>query len=138
MHDLRRELEEMKGRVRELNGKLHMGDDDEVQSLDGPIRANRFADSRESRLILAIRFRVSEPNPFFCESRFGGAKIANRRFEAIRANRSHVMKIGFFSANRFARIDSRESPRFALRIARPSKVQSSCRGSRGKCPKLAP
>ena len=30
----------------------------------------------------------------------------NRRFEAIRANRSHVMKLGFFF---FLRIDSRES-----------------------------
>ena len=42
---------------------------------------------------------------FFSESRFGGqTKIAKRRFEAIRANRSHVMNIGFYSANRFARI----------------------------------
>ena len=30
-----------------------------------------------------------------------------RRFEVIRANRPHVMKIGFF----FLRVDSRESPR---------------------------
>ena len=43
-------------------------------------------------------------------------------FEAIRANRSHVMKIGFFF---FLRIDSRESPRFALRIAGPPKVPKS-------------
>ena len=50
------------------------------------------------------RFRVPELNPFFCESRFGGLKIANRRFEAIRADRSHLLKIVFFSANRFARI----------------------------------
>ena len=84
--------------------------------IDSQIRANR--------LILANRFRVPELNPFFCElSGFGGLKIANRRFAAIRANRSHVMKIVFwgFSANRFERIDSRESPRFALRIAGPSK-----------------
>ena len=67
--------------------------------IDSQIRANG--------LILANRFRVPELNPFFCKSRlsFRGAKIANRRFEAIRSNRSHVMKIGFFfSANRFARI----------------------------------
>ena len=71
--------------------------------LDGPIRANRFADSRES---LASResFRGSRTEPLFCESRFGGPQIANLRFEAIRANRSHVVKIGFFF-----RIDLRES-----------------------------
>ena len=68
--------------------------------IDSQIRANR--------LILANWFRVPELNPFLCESRFGGLKIENRRFEAIRANRSHVLKIGFFSANRFARIDLRE------------------------------
>ena len=36
-------------------------------------------------------FRVPELNPFFCESRFGGLNIANRRFEAMRANRPHVL-----------------------------------------------
>ena len=46
----------------------------------------------------------------------------NRRFEAICANRSHVMKIVIFCesirvANRFG-----ESPRFALQIAGPSKL----------------
>ena len=74
-----------------------------VLALDGPIRANRF--------------RVPELNPLFCESRLGALKIANRRFEEIRANRSNVMNIGFF-----LRIDSHESPRFALRIAGPSTV----------------
>ena len=69
--------------------------------IDSQIRANR--------VILANRFRVPEPNPLFCESRFGGLKIANRKFEAIRANRSHVMK-GFF-----VRLDSRES----IRVNRP-------------------
>ena len=64
--------------------------------IDSQIRANR--------LILANHFRVPELNPFFCESRFRGAKIANRRFEAIRANHSHVMKTGGF-----LRIDLRES-----------------------------
>ena len=48
---------------------------------------------------------LRELNPLFCESRFGGLKIANGRFQAIRANRSHVMKIVFFfPANRFMRI----------------------------------
>ena len=77
--------------------------------IDSQIRANR--------LILANLFRVPELNPLLCESRFEGLKIANRGFEAIRANRSHVMKTGVS-----LRIDSRESPRFALRIAGPSKV----------------
>ena len=68
--------------------------------IDSQIRANR--------LILANRFSVPDLNPLFCESPFGGLKIANRSFEAIRAkfaaNRLHVMKIGFC-----LRIDSRES-----------------------------
>ena len=63
-----------------------------------------------------------------CESRFGQLKKVNRRFEAIRANRSHVMKIGCFSVN------LRESPRFALRIAGPrlgfSWPNSACGGAR--------
>ena len=52
----------------------------------GPIRANRFADSPESP-------EGSRTEPLFCESRFGALTLANRRFEAIRANRSNVMKI---------------------------------------------
>ena len=68
--------------------------------LDLQIRANR--------LILANRFRVPELNPFFVNHASGGGggrlKIANHRFEAIRANRSYVMKIELF-----LRIDSRES-----------------------------
>ena len=51
---------------------------------------------RSHRRILANPFRVAELNPFFCESLFAELKIANRRFEAIGANRSHVMKIGFY------------------------------------------
>ena len=54
--------------------------------------------------------------------RFGGQKIASHRFEAIRANRLNIMNIYiyiyiyiFFFF--FPRIESRESPRFALRIA---------------------
>ena len=79
----------------------------------------RFA--RLDSQIRANGLRVPELNPFFCESSFGALKIVNRRFEAIRANRSNIMKIRF-SANRFARIDSRESPRSALRTAAPSKI----------------
>ena len=50
--------------------------------LDGLIRANRFADSCES-------LQGSWTEPLFL-------RIAHRRFEAIRANRSHVMKIAVF------------------------------------------
>ena len=64
--------------------------------LDGPIRANR--------LISANRFRDPKLNPFFANRASGHKKIANRRFEAFRANRSNVMKIRVF-----LRIDSRES-----------------------------
>ena len=63
--------------------------------LDGPIRANRFADLRESP-DSCESFQGSRTEPLFCESRCGGLKIANRGFEAIRANRSHVMKIVVF------------------------------------------
>ena len=73
-------------------------------TLDGPIRANPRIDSRElpdSR----ESFQGSRTGPLFCESRFVAANIANRGFEAIRANRSHVMKIGVS-----LRLDSRESP----------------------------
>ena len=64
--------------------------------IDSQIRANR--------LILANRFRDPELNPFFANRASGGLKIANRRFEAIGANRSHVMKIRIF-----LRIHSRQS-----------------------------
>ena len=64
--------------------------------IDSQIRANR--------LILANCFRVPEPNPFFANRALWGLKIANRRFEAIRVNRSRVLKMGVF-----LRIDSRES-----------------------------
>ena len=61
---------------------------------------------RANHLILANRFRTETGlKPFFCESHFRGLKLANRRFEAIRANRLHVMKIVFFC---FLRIHSRE------------------------------
>ena len=64
-----------------------------VRLLDGPIRANRFAHSRES--------------PDSRESFYNWTPFT----------RSHVIRIGFF-----LRIDSRESPQFALRIRRPSNV----------------
>ena len=72
--------------------------------LDGPIRANRFAESRESP-DSRESFQGSRTEPLFLRIALpGGLKIANRRFEAIRANRSHAMKTGFFSTNRFGRI----------------------------------
>ena len=80
------------------------------RTLDGPIRANRFADSRESPDSRESS-RGSRSEPLFCKSRFRGLKIANRSFEAIRANRWHVMKIVFF-----LRIDSCES----IRASRPN------------------
>ena len=66
--------------------------------LDGPIHADRFADSRESPDSRESfqGSRTAELNPCFANRAFGGLKIANRRFEAIRVNRSHVMKIGLF------------------------------------------
>ena len=97
----------------------------------------RWPDSRESIfrfteicLILANRFRVPELKTFFANRTSGGLKIANCRFEAIRTNRSHVMKLGFF-----LRIDSRQSPQFALRMAGPSKIQAF--GGRRKLQKTA-
>ena len=62
---------------------------------DGPIRANRFADSRNRLILAKIVSGFPSWNPFSCESCFVALKIANRRFEAIRANRSHVIKMGF-------------------------------------------
>ena len=67
---------------------------------DGPISANRFADSRGSPHS-GESVLVPELNSIFGESSFGAWKVANRRFEAIHANRSH----------RANRLDSRcESP----------------------------
>ena len=66
---------------------------------------------RTSRLILASRFKVPELNPFFFANRASkGLKIVNRRFEAIRANRSHVKIVFCF----FLRIDSCESLKGSL------------------------
>ena len=58
-------------------------------SLDGPIRANRFADSR---IAWFSRIVSGFPNwTSFSRIALRGAKSANRRLEAIRANRSYVM-----------------------------------------------
>ena len=65
-----------------------------------------------SRVNLLGSFDALGIGPFFCESRFGALKVANRRLEAIRANRSNVMKIGSFSASRFVRMDLGEAARF--------------------------
>ena len=78
-----------------------------VEGLNGPIRANRL--------------RAPKLNPFFANRVSGRKKIANRRFEVIRANRSNVMKV--MKVGVFLRIDSCESPRFAVRIAGSSKVR---------------
>ena len=65
---------------------------------------------RADRLILANCLRVPELNLFFFdESRFCRLKLVNRRFEALRANRSHIMTIAVL----FFRLVSRESPRLA-------------------------
>ena len=61
-----------------------------MQNLDGPIRANRFADSRESS-DSRESFQGSRSEPFFANRAPRGYNIANRRFEAIRTNRSKVM-----------------------------------------------
>ena len=60
--------------------------------IDSQIRANRP--------IHAKHFRGSRTEALFCEARLGALKIANRRFEAIRANRSNVLKIIIKSALR--------------------------------------
>ena len=75
--------------------------------LDGPIRANRFADSRESP-DSCESFQGSQTEPHLLRIAFpgGGLRIANRynrRFEVIRANRPDMMKVWVF-----LRIDSRE------------------------------
>ena len=75
----------------------------ESQSLDGPIRANRFADSRESP-DSRESFQGSRTEPLFGKSRFGALKIANRRFEARES-------LARYEYRGFLRIDSCESIR---------------------------
>ena len=146
------------------------------QLLDGSIRANRFADSHEPSDSRKSP-EGSRYEPLSCESRLGARQIANCRLEAIRTNRTNLMKIGFHLAAKGVRqkesgkkvtkkmteasekvtekwpkaprkrkkvielllphsfcgtprvslrIDSRKSPRYALRIAGPSKLQLFC------------
>ena len=72
--------------------------------LRGWILARKIAPSQFLRRgSFLARLMPWEMDPFFCESRFGALKVANRRFEAIRANRSNVMKMSFFPASRFVR-----------------------------------
>ena len=70
--------------------------DPEVLHLDDPARADRFADSHESADSRESSQGYRTEPLFFHESRFGAQKHANHRLEAIRANRSNVMKIGVF------------------------------------------
>ena len=66
----------------------------------------------KTQILLILSFRhlwyswFPELSSFFCELRFGGLKIANRRLGAIHTNHSHVMRIEVF-----LRIDSPESSR---------------------------
>ena len=69
-------------------------------TVDGPNRTSRFADSRAlpgSRESTIQSFQGSRTGPLFCESRFGGLKIANRRLEAIRSKRLERYENGGFS-----------------------------------------
>ena len=77
---------------------------------------------RADLLVRANRLRVPELHPLVRESRFWGTKrLRIAGFEAIRAQSLRPYDNSFFlnvcsfeAANRFARINSRESPRFAL------------------------
>ena len=104
------------------------GDSPMVRCLDSPTRANGFADSCESPDSRELP-KGSQTEPLFCESCLRGA---NRRFEAIRTDRSHVMKLVFFlfSANRFTRIASiRVANRRAIKgSVYPNSVSSSDNG----------
>ena len=87
----------------------------------GEGQALGWPDCRESiTQIRANRLRVPKLNPlFFYESRFQALKLANRRFEEIRVNRSKGSEytIIFFCES------IRANRLFALRIAGPSKVK---------------
>ena len=83
-------------------------------SLLNPMQTQRFLQGFDAKLIIATGarttpvieispltktplwkplIRVPEPNPFFANRALGDWNIASRRFEAIRANRSNVMKL---------------------------------------------
>ena len=79
---------------------------------------------RANRLILANRFRVPELNPLFLRIALWGAKNCESQvWGDLRESRARYEN-RLFSANRFARIDSCKSPRFALQIAGPSKLEN--------------
>ena len=63
--------------------------------LDGPIRANSFADSREFPDPRESFSGFLNWTPFLRIALRGTKKTANRKFDAIRANRSNVLKIIF-------------------------------------------
>ena len=119
--------------------RVHLERPPIINDLDGPIHVNRFTAPREAGHSRELS-QGSRSESLFCESSFGALKVANRGFQAVRANRSNViMKIGIFlSANRFTRINSCESPRFALRITGPSKINSITNRHKGNCYAVAP
>ena len=73
-----------------------------VTSLDGPIRENRFADSRESPVIRANHLRDPKLNPFFANHVLWALRIANRRFEVISRESLKRYENRALSATRFA------------------------------------
>ena len=75
-------------------------------------------DSRE-------RLRVPELHPLVCESRFGA--LENRESQVWGGSRESLRRYenGGLPANRFAGINSHDSPRFALRFAGPWKLATS-------------
>ena len=89
--------------------------------LDGPIRANRFTDSRES--LDSARIVSGFPNwtPFLRIALRGGKSSESHVWGDSHESLARYENRSF-SANRFAQIDSRESPRFVLRIAGPSRL----------------
>ena len=72
------------------------------QTLDGPIRANRFADSRESLDSRESPEGSRNEPPFFCESPFGGQKISESQVWGDSHESLERYKNKDFSANRFA------------------------------------
>ena len=89
--------------------------------IDLQIRANRL-------ILLNRQFRVPELNPllfFFSDRTSGGLKKCELRVWGDSRESLACYENRGSSANRFARIDLRESPRVALRSAMPSKLWPS-------------
>ena len=85
-----------------IQGRFQKNAPKSCSGLDGPIRID--SQIRANRLILANRFRVPELNPFFCESRFKGAKSCESQVQGD--TRESLARY----ENRVSlRIDSRES-----------------------------